>query len=150
MIRMPGMFQIELTEAETWRSANFKTPRRSALPSSISSHLSRWLAKPRLPAIMKPSYPLLYFIVGSLVVQYTQGQGPRLGAEKCAGIVEGRGCLSPGGRLCCEEDFVNVISCDKKTKKIKYFHCTGGRICAPDGKGDIACFVPGTQPKPPS
>ena len=32
---------------------------------------------------------------------------------------------------------------------MKYFHCTGGRICDPDGKGDIGCFIAGTQPTPP-
>ena len=90
------------------------------------------------------------FGIMAILCQYLESaQFPRLGAQKCTDIFEGRGCTSLGARLCCEEDLVNIISCDKKTKKIKYFHCTGGRICDPDGKGDIGCFIPGTQPTPP-
>lgn len=98
---------------------------------------------------MHLSFPILIRVMALLSSQLASAQFPRLGAQKCTDIFEGRGCLSPGGRLCCEEDLINIISCDKKTKTIKYFHCTGGRICDPDGKGDIGCFIPGTQPTPP-
>lgn len=74
-------------------------------------------------------------------------------AQACAGIQEGTGCTVPGVKLCCNEDLVNVIFCEgngmAEFGTITFQHCTDGRICAPDGKGGIACFIPGQQPVPP-
>jgi hypothetical protein len=95
---------------------------------------------------MLVSYVLLFIVCLASELVYCQ---KRLGAQACTDIFEGTGCKSPGEMLCCEEDMVNVISCEKKTKEIKYYHCTGTRICAADGKGSVACFEPGTQPTPP-
>jgi hypothetical protein len=97
---------------------------------------------------MRISPSTLLLLLSGLTAHFASA---RIDAQKCAGIAEGIECTSPGSKICCEEDMVNIISCKPKNGKniVVYSHCTGGKICAGDGKGSVACFVPGTQPTPP-
>ena len=84
-----------------------------------------------------------------LAVSASPAKPPKRYDQVCAGIDVGTGCTMPNYQLCCKEDMVTVIKCNA-TAQIEFLQCTNGRICAPDGKAGIACFVPGTQPIPPS
>src|SRR5271170_718822 len=100
------------------------------------------------PSVFLPSVVCLAAIAAGSPPALPNPTDPKRFAQACSGIAEGTGCASPGEKKCCNEDLFNVIFCNE-IAQIEFEHCTDGRICAPNGKGSIACFVNGEQPVPP-